>query len=59
MILSQRNRENIEYGCDKGALSIAKIIKLYNKSIDVESIAASLSLKPEYVNSKISDYESD
>lgn len=59
MTLLQRDRENIELGREEGVLSATKIIKLYNKGIDIQSIAASLQLEPEYVNSVISDYESD
>lgn len=58
MTLLQRDRENIELGREEGTISATKIIKLYNKGFDIENIAASLQLEPEYVNAVISDYES-
>ena len=59
MTLLQRDRENIELGREEGSISATKIIKLYNKGMDKESISSSLQLDLEYVNSVISDYEND
>jgi len=59
MTLLQRDRENIELGREEGSISATKIIKLYNKGMDNESISSSLQLDLEYVNSVISDYEND
>ena len=59
MTLLQRDRENIELGREEGSISATKILKLYNKGMNNESIASSLQLDLEYVNSVISDYEND
>ena len=59
MTLLQRDRENIESGHIEDTISATKILKLYNKGMDNESIASSLQLDLEYVNSVISDYEND
>ena len=59
MTLLQRDRENIELGREEGSIFATKIIKLYNKGMDDESIASSLELDLEYVNSVISGYEND
>ena len=59
MTLLQRDRENIELGREEGSISATKIIKLYNKGMDSESISSSLQLDLEYVNSVISGYEND
>ena len=59
MTLLQRDRENIELGREEGSISATKIIKLYNKGMDNESISSSLQLDLEYVNSVIFDYEND
>lgn len=59
MTLLQRDRENIELGYIEGTISATKILKLYNKGMDNESISSSLQLDLEYVNSVISDYEND
>lgn len=55
MTLMQRDREKRK----EGRISATKILKLYNKGMDNESIASSLQLDLEYVNSVISDYEND
>ncbi len=59
MTLLQRDRENIELGHIEGSISATKILKLYNKGMNNESIASSLQLDLEYINSVISDYEND
>lgn len=59
MTLLQRDRENIELGHIEGTISATKILKLHDKGMDNESIASSLQLDLEYVNSVISDYEND
>ncbi len=59
MTLLQRDRENIELGREEGSISATKILKLYNKGMNDESIASSLQLDLEYVHSVISDYEND
>ena len=67
MTLLQRDRENIELGREEGrelgreegSFSATKILKLYNKGMDNESISSSLQLDLEYVNSVIFDYEND
>lgn len=59
MTLLQRDRENIELGHIEGIISATKILKLHDKGMDNESIASSLQLDLEYVNSVISDYEND
>ncbi len=63
MTLLQRDRENIELGREEGreqgTLLATKIIKLYNKGMNNKDIADSLQLDSEYVNSVISDYETD
>lgn len=60
MTLLQRDRENIELGREEGreegALLGARIIKLYNKGVSKEDIAASLCLSIEYVNLTINNY---
>ncbi len=55
MTLMQRDREKRK----EGSISATKILKLYNKGMNNESIASSLQLDLEYVNSVISDYEND
>ena len=59
MTLLQKDKENIELGRKEGSIFSTKIIKLYNKGMDNESISSSLQLDLEYVNSVISDYEND
>lgn len=59
MTLLQRDRENIELGREEGTISATKILKLYNKGMEHESIASSLQLDLQYVNSVISNYEND
>ena len=59
MTLLQRDRENIELGREEGTISAIRILKLYNKGMKHESIASSLQLDLQYVNSVISDYEND
>ncbi len=59
MTLLQRDRENIELGHIEDTISATKILKLHNKGMNNESIALSLQLDLEYVNSFISDYEND
>ena len=59
MTLLQRDRENIELGREEGTISATKILKFYNKGMEHESIASSLQLDLQYVNSVISDYEND
>lgn len=59
MTLLQRDRENIELGHIEGTISATKILKLHNKGMNNASIASSLQLDLEYVNSVISDYEND
>ena len=55
MTLMQRDREKRK----EGSISATKILKLHNKGMNNESIASSLQLDLEYVNSVISDYEND
>lgn len=67
MTLLQRDRENIEIGREEGrekgreegALLAAKIIKLHCKGLCNESIADSLNLNLEYVNTTITNYEQE
>lgn len=67
MTLLQRDRENIELGREEGreeghregTLYATKILKMYNKGMNLNDIASSLQLDLEYVNSVISDYEND
>ena len=59
MTLLQKDRENIELGHIEDTISATKILKLHNKGMNNESIALSLQLDIEYVNSFISDYEND
>ena len=59
MPLLQRDKENIELGREEGSISATKILKLYNKGMNNASIASSLQLDLEYVNSVISGYEND
>ena len=55
MTLLQRDREKRK----EGTLYAIKIIKLHSQGMDDNSIASSLQLDLEYVNSVISGYESD
>ena len=59
MTLLQRDRENIELGREEGTRYATKIIRLHSQGMDDNSIASSLQLDLEYVNSVISDYEND
>ena len=59
MTLLQRDRENIELGREEGSMSAIKVLKLHSQGMDDNSIASSLQLDLEYVNSVISAYEND
>ena len=67
MTLLQRDRENIELGREEGrkegyregTLYATKILKMYNKGMNLNDIGSSLQLDPQYVNAVIFDYKND